>query len=68
MPFLGMGTDQLADNWVGEPATEDRETIWGDDGTVKKDIKPNKKHQTFIQTGCIYLFIIDQTRRNYNYF
>ena len=35
IPFLGMGTDQLADSWVGEPATEDREKFWGDDGTAK---------------------------------
>ena len=35
IPFLGMGTDQLADSWVGEPATGDREKFWGDDGTVK---------------------------------
>ena len=34
IPFLGIGADQLADIWDGEPATADREKFWGDDGTV----------------------------------
>ena len=34
IPFLGMGTDQLADSRVGEPVTGDKEKFWGDDGTV----------------------------------
>ena len=35
IPFLGMGTDQLANNSVGEPATGDREKFCGSDGTAK---------------------------------
>ena len=36
MPFFGMGEDQLADSWLGEPETVDTERASGDDGTVEK--------------------------------
>ena len=35
MPFFGMGEDQLADSWLGEPETVDTERASGDDGTVE---------------------------------
>ena len=35
MPFFGMGGDQLADSWLGEPGTGDTERARGDDGTVE---------------------------------
>ena len=38
MPFFGMGGDQLADNWLGEPGTVDTESVRGDDGAVEKKI------------------------------
>ena len=36
MPFFGMGGDQLADSWLGEPGTVDTEGFRGDDGAVEK--------------------------------
>ena len=34
MPFFGMGGDQRADSWLGEPGTVDTEKLSGDDGTA----------------------------------
>ena len=34
LPFFGMGGDQLADSWLGEPGTVDTERFRGDDGAV----------------------------------
>ena len=36
IPFLSIGTDQLANSRVGEPATGNREKFCGGDRTVKK--------------------------------
>ena len=44
MPFFGMGEDQLADSWLGEPETVDTEKASGDDGTVKTIISMKHKH------------------------
>ena len=43
IPFLGMGTDQLAKRAVGEPGTGDNKKFGGNDGTendnsVSKDL------------------------------
>ena len=35
IPFLGIGTDQLADSTVGEPGTGDNEKSMTEDGTVR---------------------------------
>ena len=34
MPFFGMGGDQLADSWLGEPGTVDTKRFMGDSGPV----------------------------------
>ena len=39
MPFFGMGGDQLADSWLGDPGTVDTERFRGDDGTVETIIE-----------------------------
>ena len=44
MPFFGMGEDQLADSWLGEPGTVDTERASGDDGTVEKIISMKHKY------------------------
>ena len=35
MPFFGMGGDQVAVSWLGEPGMGDTENTRGDDGTVE---------------------------------
>ena len=44
MLFFGMGEDQLADSWLGEPGTVDTETASGDDGTVETIISMEHIH------------------------
>ena len=51
MPFFGIGEDQLADHWLGEPGTMDRERASGDDGTV----------ETIISMKHMYLHSITYT-------
>ena len=36
IPFLGIGTDQLAERVVGEPGTENNARFEGNDGTMTK--------------------------------
>ena len=36
IPFLGMGTDQLAERVVGKPGTENNVKLGGDDETDEK--------------------------------
>ena len=35
MPFFGMGGDQVADSWLGEPGMGDTENSIGNDGTIE---------------------------------
>ena len=36
MPFFGMGGDQRADSWLGDPGTVDKDNPNGDDGAVNQ--------------------------------
>ena len=35
MPFFGVGGDQAADSWLGEPGIGDTENARGSDGTIE---------------------------------
>ena len=48
IPFLAMGTDQLAKRAVGEPGTGDNKKFDGDDGTEKENDSVNNKFHNLI--------------------
>ena len=48
MPFFGMGGDQLASSWLGEPGMVDKEKANGDDGTAKDYLPHDSKSSIHI--------------------
>ena len=58
MPFFGMGEDQLADSWLGEPGTVDTERASGDDGTVETIISMKHMHQHSMTYKLIAIIVV----------
>ena len=58
MPFFGVGGDQLADSWLGEPGALDTERASGDDGTVETIISTRHMHLHSMTYTCKLITII----------